>query len=170
MSTAIGELAAGYAEARDEQSLERVRRAVLAADSYTPDLDLAADTAEHRAGGDHQAVVQAVRARMPGAFFSPGAHALLSAAYAMGGDATRARREEATARLAMAAILGSGDGTRERPWVVLRISDEYDVLRAQERTSRRQELLTRAGRALDRHTCGDGTQAWFDVSLLRRSA
>ncbi len=105
---------------------------------------------------------------MPGAFFSPMAHAVLASAYDGQGDAARARRERRMAQLAMSAILSSGDGSRERPWAVLRVSDEYDVLRAQERTSRSQRTVTRAGRELDHHVCDDGTEAWFDIDLLER--
>lgn len=163
-TTTLGELAAAYAESRDVESLARLRSAILSSATYRPDLDVAADTAAFREDGHHQAVVELICSRMPGAFFSPAAHSLLSQAYAGTGDQRRADQERRTARLALQAILGSGDGTRAHPWQVLRISDEYDALRAQKRTSRRQQLVSRQGRSLDRHECDDGTEAWFDVS------
>ena len=52
---------------------------------------------------------------------------------------------------------------------MLRLSDEYDVLRAERRTSRQQTLVAADGRSLDRHLCDDGTEAWFDVSRLVRA-
>ena len=52
---------------------------------------------------------------------------------------------------------------------MLRISDEYDVLRADRRTSREQTLVAVDGRSLDRHVCDDGSEAWFDVSRLVRA-
>ena len=52
---------------------------------------------------------------------------------------------------------------------MLRISDQYDLLRADRRTSRQQSLVTADGGLLDRHVCDDGTEAWFDVSRLVRA-
>lgn len=81
-------------------------------------------------------------------------------------DEERAARERRTSRLALDSILSSGDGSAERPWSVLRISDEYDVLAAQDRRSTDQELVVDGDRRLDHHRCADGSEAWFDVTLL----
>ena len=105
---------------------------------------------------------------MPGAFFSPSAHAALAAAHAGLGDDARARAERSLQVLALESIRSTGDGTRAHPWSVLRVSDEYDVLRAAGRVSREQTLLEADGRSLDRHVCDDGSEAWFDVSRLVR--
>ena len=66
----------------------------------------------------------------------------------------------------VAGILATGDGTRARPWTVLRVSDEYDVLRSLGRRPVSQELVGGAGRELDRIECTDGSEAWFDASGL----
>ena len=71
--------------------------------------------------------------------------------------------------LALESIRSTGDGTRAHPWSVLRVSDEYDVLRAAGRISREQTLLEADGRSLDRHVCDDDSEAWFDVSRLVRA-
>jgi hypothetical protein len=62
--------------------------------------------------------------------------------------------------------VASGDGTRARPWTVLRVSDEYDVLRSLGRRPASQELVGQAGRELDRIECVDGSEAWFDAGGL----
>ena len=116
--------------------------------------------------GAYADVVTLVRGLMPGAFLSPSAHTILAAAYDGLGDRDRARREQLVAEEALAGLLRSGDGTAERPWRVRRVSDEYDVLRAQGRRSIEQRLVTRDGTPLDHHRCADGSEAWFDVSLL----
>lgn len=72
--------------------------------------------------------------------------------------------------LALDSILSTGDGTREHAWSVLRISDEYDVLRSQRRVSSVQTLIVDGDRSLDRHVCDDGTEAWFDVTGLVSTA
>ena len=116
--------------------------------------------------GSYAELVALVRGEMPGVFLSPSAHAFLSAGYAGVGDEAGARREQMVAEEALAGILGSGDGTVERPWRVRRVSDEYDVLRSQGRRSHDQRFVTLGDRALDHHQCDDGTEAWFDVTLL----
>ena len=56
--------------------------------------------------------------------------------------------------------------SRDRPWHVLRVSDQYDVLRAQGRASRTQRKVVHGGRSLDHHVCDDGSEAWFGIDLL----
>lgn len=166
----IADLATAYAESRDPDDLHRLHLAVRSAPSYDPDIDPVRLTAPLLARGNDAEVVSAVRALMPGAFLSPSAHTALARAYSGLGDTTRAQRETRIARLAMEAITASGDGSLERPWTVLRVSDEYDVLREQGRTSRTQRLVTHQGRRLDHHECTDGSEAWFDIDLLARGA
>jgi hypothetical protein len=163
----IAELAQAYAEGRDPEVLSRLQESVRGARNYTPDLDVQAIVTPLLARHDYAEVVARLRDLMPGAFFSPSAHTALAAAHEGLGEVELAAREQRIARLALASILGSGDGTAEQPWRVLRVSDEYDVLRSQSRTSRSQRFgTTRAGRDVDVHRCDDGTEAWFDVSLL----
>jgi hypothetical protein len=142
-------------------TLETLRTAVLATPSYSPDLDPRGIVEPLLARGDDDAVVATLLRLMPGAFFSPSAHLALAEAFERLGDGSRAAREERLARAAVAGVLGSGDGSAERPWTVLRVSDEYDVLQAQQRTSLVQTLVRRDGRVLDRHQCSDGAEAWF---------
>ncbi|GAB3198541.1 hypothetical protein GCM10027062_12950 [Nocardioides hungaricus] len=146
--------------------LARLREAVRSARNYAPDLDVERDVHPLLARGAHAEVVALVSGLMPGAYLSPSAHTILAAAHEALGAADLARREQRVARMALASILDSGDGTAERPWRVLRVSDEYDVLRSQGRRSVEQRFLTRDGIDLDRHRCADGSEAWFDVSLL----
>lgn len=162
----IAGLATEYAQGRDPEVLQRLRLAVRHSSTFSPHLDLAHETTPLLARGDHAEIIELVHGRMPGAFFSPEAHTILAAAYEALGDATRAVRERRTAQLALAAILSSGDGSVDRPWTVLRVSDEYDVLRAQRRTSRSQRKVVRHERALDHHVCDDGSEVWFDIDLL----
>ncbi len=166
--SSIGELAARYGRDRDAGSLHELREAVRRSPNFRPDLDVPAATAPLLAREAYDDVVGLVDDLMPGAFFSPAAHAVLAGAHEAAGRPDRARKERRIAQLAMAAILGSGDGSADRPWAVLRVSDEYDVLRSQDRVSRRQTLVTRDGRDLDHHVCDDGTEAWFDITPLSR--
>ena len=160
----LSELVTAYAETRDPAALERLRAAVASTPGFDPHADLETDGRRLLAAGDHAGLLTYLRGQMPAAFLSPSAHALLASAHAGLGDEVHATRERRTARLALDAILGSGDGTLEHPWRVLRVSDEYDVLAAQDRRSERQELVVRDGHTLDHHRCTDGSEAWFDIT------
>ena len=84
------------------------------------------------------------------------------------GDAARAQADRRTQVLALVSIRSTGVGTSERPLSVLRISDQYDVLRADRRSSREQSLVIADGATLDRHVCHDGGEVWFEVGRLVR--
>ncbi|MBC2932060.1 DUF4919 domain-containing protein [Nocardioides sp. zg-1228] len=166
---ALSDLALVWARTRSAADLAALREAVRGSAGFDPGLDVVALAGPALARGDHAEAASLVHAAMPGAFFSPSAHAALAAAHAGLGDDARVRAERTLQALALESIRSTGDGTRERPWSVLRVSDEYDVLRADRRTSRQQSLLTVHGRSLDRHECDDGSEAWFDVSGLVRA-
>ncbi len=160
---AVADLALVYAGTRSLADLVRLRDAVRSSPGFDVGLDVVGAVSPAMARGDHVEVVAIVEALMPGAFFSPSAHAALGAARAALGDDARAQAERRAQVLALESIRSTGDGTRERPWTVLRISDQYDVLRADRRSPREQTLLVVGGRSLDRHVCEDGSEAWFEV-------
>ena len=166
---ALSDLALVWARTRSDADLAALRDAVRRSPGFDAGLDVVALVAPALARSEHAEVVSLVQDAMPGAFFSPSAHAALAAAHAGLGDDARARAERTLQALALESVRSTGDGTREHPWSVLRLSDEYDVLRADRRTSRQQTLLTVRGDSLDRHVCDDGSEAWFDVSRLVRA-
>ncbi|WP_243059310.1 DUF4919 domain-containing protein [Nocardioides sp. SR21] len=153
--TTAGDLVGRYLADPTPASLADVRRAVRADPSFDPGLVVG------EADG-----LAALQRLMPGALLSPSAHGALADALARAGRQQAAARERLIARAALAGILATGDGSRERPWSVLRVSDEYDVLRSQRRRSTEQTLERDGSRHLDRHVCDDGSEAWFDVTEL----
>jgi hypothetical protein len=163
---ALSDLALVWARTRSAADLAALRDAVRRSPGFDPGLDVVDAVAPALGRGDHAEAASVVQRLMPGAFFSPSAHAALAAAHAGLGDDARARAERGLQALAIESIRSTGDGTRERPWSVLRISDQYDVLRADRRVPREQTLLVIGGRSLDRHVCEDGGEAWFEVSRL----
>jgi hypothetical protein len=165
----LSDLALVWARTRSAADLAALRDVVRRSPGFDPGLDVVDVVATALARGDHADAASLVQGLMPGAFFSPSAHAALAAAHAGLGDDARARAERRLQALALESIRSTGDGTRERPWSVLRVSDEYDALRAARRTSQQQTLVTVDGRSLDRHVCDDGSEAWFDVSRLVRA-
>ena len=82
------------------------------------------------------------------------------------GNTKEAEREELLGRVALQGIFGTGNGSPEAPWHVLRISDQYDVLKVLGKRPARQEMVRREDHLCDRHICEDGSEVWFDLSLL----
>ena len=142
---ALSDLALVWARTRSAADLAALRDAVRRSPGFDPGLDVVDAVAPALARGDHAEAASVVQRLMPGAFFSPSAHAALAAAHAGLGDDARARAERGLQALAIQSIRSTGDGTREHPWSVLRISDEYDVLRAERRTSQQQTLVAADG-------------------------
>lgn len=100
---------------------------------------------------------------------SPRAHVLLATAYAELGDDERASAEHKTADACIQGILATGDGSESKPYVVLRTSDEYDIIRHLKLVVRNQALQEKDGKFFDVIDCGDDSQLWFDLTdTIRR--
>ena len=163
--TTYADLVTAYLDDPGPETLAPLRRAVRNSANFTIDLDLGAID-KLLADGAYAEAATALRALMPGAIFSPSAHLRLATALERSGEERAAARERQVASAALRSIRASGDGTEEHPWTVLRINDEYDLLRALNKVPGRQDLLEADGRRIDRHTCTDGTFAHFDATAL----
>lgn len=165
----FNDVAADYIAQPSPQRLRALRLAIQSRRSYTaapPFLPRAAGLA---AAGRHREVIELVGQWMPGAFLSPSAHSLLARSLAGLGDQEGARQERDLARLAALSLLRSGDGSQANPWVVLRIPDEYDLLRWRHRNPVGQRVVQGDAGRLDVITCDDGSEAWFQVFRDGRS-
>ena len=65
------------------------------------------------------------------------------------------------------SILDTGDGSRERPYVVSSIKEEYLILEHFNKTRTIQGLMHIDGKAMDYIGCEDGTTYYFDISQAR---
>lgn len=96
---------------------------------------------------------------------SPRAHMVLGFIAEERGELEEARFERLFAFGCMEAICQTGDGTRQHPYLVMRTSDEYDVLGYLQKKPREQGLVNGDGRRkLDRVECEDGSVVWFDIT------
>ncbi|NLE97743.1 MAG: DUF4919 domain-containing protein [Propionibacterium sp.] len=111
----------------------------------------------------HDEVIRLINAYMPGAFLSPDAHLMLSHAHEQIRDVDRSRLEAYRATTALRVVVDSGSGTRERPWQVLRVIDEYATLRHLRVVPAAQRLVIDGGREFDVHACEDGVERWFEL-------
>ena len=156
----LRELVTRYLTEQTPANLTALRHAVRSSGSFDPDVDLRGVIPLLEAGR-HREALDAVHAKMPGAALNPLAHRLLAAAHEALGDDDAARREATLHTLSVSSVLATGDGTQERPWSVLRVADEYDILRTRKVRIGSQSTRREEGRVLDRHESPDGQVTWF---------
>lgn len=102
----------------------------------------------------------------PNHLLSPGAHLKLALIYQQLGRDAEMERERVIANLCLEGILSTGDGSAERPYLVTRTSDEYDVLAASNLNPVSQTLRLVEGRRLDVLTTREGSEICFDVTEI----
>ncbi|SHJ97277.1 hypothetical protein SAMN02745244_03679 [Tessaracoccus bendigoensis DSM 12906] len=166
---AFKDAAADYIDDANAVTLDALREAILACPSYTPTPRFMLEARRLAASGRHWEAINLVAQWMPGAFLSPSAHSLLAESLAAVGDDAEAGRERFLTRLAIQTLIRTGDGSRERPWIVLRVDDEYDLLRWTRRTPVQQRLaITAQGpRDVIEHDRGE---SWFAIYRSARPA
>jgi hypothetical protein len=150
-----------------ERTLERylaARDAMLVSRSYDPKSTVLPDIFRPLGRGlFHEVLAVATRA-MPNWILNPGIHFVASQAFQELGEAERSESEAELGRALLGGLLLTGDGSPDRPYVVLRAADEYDVLASMGLRCRAHQVAYRNGRAFDALACDDGRDVWFDVS------
>jgi hypothetical protein len=170
----IAKLLAAFQKEPNRENFVGLRAAVVAAPSYSPysfDLDEIGDLAKKEQFAEVQT---RLKAAMPNLLLSPRAHLLASRAAERLGDARTAEKERSLIAACFKGILSTGDGSREKPYLVTRVSDEYDVLGYLKKRSKQQAIVRVGDKQLDRFDCTDGSVCCFDVtevfgSLMRRA-
>ena len=61
-------------------------------------------------------------------------------------------------------ILATGDGSEGNPYIVIRTSDEHDVIEHLEKQLKQQSLMPKDDKHFDRIECTDGSKYWFDIT------
>jgi hypothetical protein len=151
----------------EEPSIDKflhLRKFLVNFENYSPYSRELDDMKKCVATGDAQGAIDLFRNTFPNLLISPAAHLTLSATYECLGNKELTDLEKRVGFFLIGAIMKTGDGTRQHPYLVARISDEYDVLSALGKERGTQELCSEKSRFLDVQTCLDGTQVCFDVT------
>jgi len=143
----------------------RLRETLAASPDYAPYGAKIADVNKSLARGDLAQARAMLLALMPSYFLNPGVHTVLAYVLDELGDKTGAGVEFDLGKRCLAGILSTGDGSRERPYLILHADDEYDVLVNLAKESRSKALIVDRVRAYDRHDCEDGDAVWFDITI-----
>ncbi|MEQ8790199.1 MAG: DUF4919 domain-containing protein [Pirellulaceae bacterium] len=153
-----------FIQSPDRDTYLAIRKAVLSSDDYDPYSDEMQTVGELLEDGRPDEAFQALAAAMPNLLLSPRAHLALAHIAEESGQGEKAKMEEFFAVSCCEGILATGAGTRENPFLVVRTSDEHDLLQYLEKTFTGQSLQEIDGRHFDVITCSDGSKLWFDIS------
>ncbi len=150
-----------------ERTLDRylaARDAMLVSRRYDPKSTVLPDAYRLLGRGLYHQVLAVATQSMGNWILNPGIHFVAARAFLELGDEARSESEAETGRALLGGLLMTGDGSPDRPYVVLRTADEYDVLASMGLRCRAHQVAYRDGRAYDATACDDGRDVWFDVS------
>ncbi len=108
--------------------------------------------------------IEILKTAMGNLMLSSSAHQLLSFLFHKLGDKESAEFEWMAGQACILGILSTGDGSENNPYVVVRTSDEYDVIKHFEKESAHQSLIQNGNKHLDLIKCTDGSEYYFDIS------
>jgi hypothetical protein len=148
------------------EGFQGLRQQVAASDRYAPysnELDVLVAAL---GAGHPQAVIDLFWRSFPNLLLSPLAHLMLSQAYLDLKKEDEAEGEKAMGRLILKSILATGKGTKKRPYAVMRIEDERDVLSVLKKQTGAQFLVRDKAQVFDLLQCSDGSEVYFDITLM----
>jgi hypothetical protein len=148
------------------EGFQRLRQQVAASDRYAPYSNELEMLMAALSTGEPQAAIDLFWRSFPNLLLSPLAHMILSQAYLDLRREDEAEGEKAMGRLILKSILATGKGTKKRPYAVMRIEDESDVLSVLKKEAGLQLLIRGDSRIMDLQRCSDGSEVYFDITLM----
>lgn len=127
-------------------------------DPYSEDIENIQDLLNE---GKFEEVVQYVNVNI---LLSPRAHIYKYFAYKELGDEKGRNIEMTIAQIIFECLEKTGDGTKDSPYIITRISDERDLVRHHfNKQDVSQNLIKDGDKIMDALTLDDGTQLYFDI-------
>lgn len=138
---------------------------VTAQPSYQPysgDLD---ELMELYEAGRYAEAKRRIKDMMSTWVLTPSVHMIACMIAKKSGDEQTAMLELRLADACIEGMLATGDGTKDAPYVVVRVKDEYDLIRHLKKVPAQQGLLRDGERDLDHFELKDGSELYFDVTI-----
>lgn len=158
------ELFLHFLESPDRDSYLAVRNALISSEHYDPYSDEMDKINELLDAGKLEEAREKLSESMPNLLLSPSAHLTISFIAEKSDDEKGAKMEGFIAATCCEGVLATGDGTKDNPYIVVRTSDEHDVVQYLGKQFTRQSLIEDGNRYFDRINCDDGSELWFDVT------
>lgn len=152
-----------YVQDPSPENYLAARRAVLSQSDYAPYGDALRDVRAAYEAGEYARARDVFSRHLSTLLLSGEAHFILALAHEKLGNDDLSRMEKYLAFICVKGILGTGDGSKDRPYLVTSTADEYDALNALSKASAMQSLHHEAERVLDCHAV-EGGEVWFDVT------
>ena len=148
----------------NSETFLRLRALVEGAPGYAMISDEDERLAELVEAGAYDQAAEFAEQLMPNWLLSPRVHRLATAAAERLGATETAARERYLERACTKGLLLAGDGTRERPYPVLHVSDESDLLGILDKEPVGQKIANGTDGPCDVITCEDGSEIWFSIA------
>ena len=158
------ELFIEYLKSQTSEAFLKARQAIIDSPNYDPygmPLEPVEQLLEQERWTDAQEAIYAVMEEL---ILSPRAHLCAGYIAEQLGDDKAAEMERMLAAACVDGILGTGEGTQEKPYLVTRVDEEYDVMQYLGKQMTQQSLTESGGVPMDRIQCSDGSDLWFDIS------
>ncbi len=148
----------------DRDTYLAFREKIISADAYEPYSDEINMAGKLYTRQKLEEARDTLQNAMHNLVLSPGAHQLLGFLHHKLGDEQAAQMELMIGHACIQGILSTGDGSATSPYIVVRTSDEHDIIEHFEKKLRQQSLSHRGEKHLDLITCQDGSEYWFDIT------
>ena len=166
MRKSIEEITIAFNDMIAEPSAEkyiRILEYISETDKYDPTAADDHEMSEYCNREEYDKVFKIYNNTYPNLLLCPKAHFILSATYE---DTDREKdylKEFKIAGKLLDIIYSSGDGSKEHPYIVSRVSDAYDIVRWKMQKPKSQTLIP-GPKMIDTIYCEDGSKYCFDVT------
>lgn len=164
MNDIIINLADKFIQKKTLENYLNLRDAIANSPDYAPYTDYSTEAFQLIEQGKNEEAKEYLLSLMPNWLLNPGIHALLCNVYKNLGMNKEEEGEYVLYFSFLDGILLTGDGSEKKPYLVLDITDEYDILEYLEKELEEQELIQNDEKSYDLIKCTDGTEIWFDVT------
>ena len=158
------ELFIRFVQSPNRESFLAVRTAVISSNFYDPYSKDFEEIDELVESGKFDEASEKIAAAMPNLLLSPRAHMISAFLAERSNDQQRTEMEDLISVACCEGILATGDGSKDNPYLVLRTSDEYDVIEYCQQKISGQALINDGEQHFDLMQLEDGTEMWFDVT------
>jgi len=153
-----------FLKSPNRESFFALRNILLASEHYDPYSDPFNRVLQLLDAGELGEAQEAISTAMPNLLLSPRAHLMSAVIAEKAGDERHAQAERFIAAACAEGMVATGNGSKDTPYAICRISDEHDILEYLGKTFSDQSLVHDGDRHLDVMNCKDGTEVWFDIT------